>query len=198
MDLLELQKIIETSQHCQRNWDLSKNLPDDVIQTLIYAGTICPSKQNRKFYKLHVITNRNLLNDILGTTKGFGYGDDFLTNPQVLANVLFVYEEDISESYFPAHESHSLPESIIRDVEQSIAISAAYINLTASLLGLKSGFCACIFDNELRKILPVSGRLGLALGVGYPDTNRPRNEHHVNSIIMPVKNKEPIPVLHHT
>ena len=44
-----LEKTIVKSQHCQRNWDLSRSLPEEDIKTLQTAVTQCSSKQNRVF-----------------------------------------------------------------------------------------------------------------------------------------------------
>ena len=59
------------SQHCQRNWDLSRSLPEEDIKTLQTAVTQCSSKQNRVFYKVHFITNRDIIESIYDKTEGF-------------------------------------------------------------------------------------------------------------------------------
>ena len=57
----DIKKAIIRSQHCQRNWDLSKQIPQDDIDLIVYAASNCPSKQNVSFYNLHAITNRDIL-----------------------------------------------------------------------------------------------------------------------------------------
>jgi len=68
-----LEKTIAKSQRCQRNWDLSKEIPTEDISTLKTSVTQCSSKQNRVFYKCKFITNRDIIEKIYKTTGGAGY-----------------------------------------------------------------------------------------------------------------------------
>jgi len=106
-----LKKAIIKSQHCQRNWDLSREIPEEDLDILEFAATQCPSKQNVAHYKLHMITNRELIEKIHAETNGFVYRDTpvgpqphtpegpndpkvkYTTNTQVLANLLIVFED---------------------------------------------------------------------------------------------------------
>ena len=56
-----ISKAIIRSQHCQRNWDLSKSIPKEDLDLLVTAATECPSKQNVAFYKAYFITNRQII-----------------------------------------------------------------------------------------------------------------------------------------
>jgi xanthine dehydrogenase molybdopterin-binding subunit B len=67
----DIKKSIIKSQHCQRNYDLSKAIPQDDLDVLIYAATNCPSKQNIAYYKVHVITNQEVISNIHNMTNGF-------------------------------------------------------------------------------------------------------------------------------
>ena len=60
----QIKKAVIKSQHCQRNWDLSKSMPKEDLDVLVFAATNCPSKQNVSFYKVHVITNRDVIEKI--------------------------------------------------------------------------------------------------------------------------------------
>jgi len=71
-----LEKAITKSQRCQRNWDLSKDIPIEDIKTLKTSVTQCSSKQNRVFYKVKFITNRDMIEKIYKTTGGAGYLSD--------------------------------------------------------------------------------------------------------------------------
>jgi len=106
-----LKKAIIKSQHCQRNWDLTREIPEEDLDILEFAATQCPSKQNVAHYKLHMITNRDLIEKIHAETNGFVYQDTprgpkpytpegpndpnakYTTNTQVLANLLIVFED---------------------------------------------------------------------------------------------------------
>ena len=46
----EIIKAIHRSQHTQRNYDLSKKIPQADLDLIIEAATQCPSKQNIAYY----------------------------------------------------------------------------------------------------------------------------------------------------
>ena len=58
-DHKDLKKSIIKSQHVQRNWDLSREMPEDDIDLLVHAATNCPSKQNFKFYTLSKVSKED-------------------------------------------------------------------------------------------------------------------------------------------
>ena len=53
-------KAIESSQHCQRNWDLDKTIDPEHLEIFKYILKTSPSKQNIAYYKIHFIFNREL------------------------------------------------------------------------------------------------------------------------------------------
>ncbi|SVD69285.1 uncharacterized protein METZ01_LOCUS422139, partial [marine metagenome] len=108
---MELFKAIHRAQHVQRNFDLNKSMPEQDIATIITAASQCPSKQNVAFYKIHAITNRDVIEEIYECTtcdpdsapeaSGSKFGRSFYKsrdqaypeNPQVLGNLVLVFEE---------------------------------------------------------------------------------------------------------
>ena len=66
-----IEKSIHKSQHCQRNWDLSREIPTEDLETIKTAATQCPSKQNESFYKVVFVHDRDTINKIADCTKGF-------------------------------------------------------------------------------------------------------------------------------
>ena len=60
----EIEKSVIRSQHTQRNWDLSKQIPKEDINTMLHAITNCPSKQNIAFSLVNVLT-ADLTSDIV-------------------------------------------------------------------------------------------------------------------------------------
>lgn len=110
----KLENAAEDSQHAQRNYDLSKSLPNVDLQTLIHVATNSPSKQNETHFELQVFTDQNMIRDIYNCTKLFMVRskaenkdltglfseengkiwqnkDRSVTNSQILANALFVF-----------------------------------------------------------------------------------------------------------
>ena len=81
-----LKKSIHKSQHCNRNWDLSKTIPQEDVDLIVESATQCPVKQNLNYYKTHVITDRKKIEDIHKKTVGIQSDKGvMLTNSQTLA-----------------------------------------------------------------------------------------------------------------
>jgi nitroreductase len=106
-----IKKSIQKSQHCNRNWDLTQEMPQADIDLMIEAATQCHTKQNLNHYKTHVITDRAIIEQIEAATAipDFGSEDnDFRgydgvqgydegkgpTNSQLSAHAVFAFVED--------------------------------------------------------------------------------------------------------
>lgn len=208
----DIKKAIEQSQHCQRNWDLSKQIPEEDIETIIAAVTLCPSKQNIAHYKINVITNRELIEAIHENTRGFTINDSYSeTNSQVLANLLLVFEEvplDISTtininrsdetrliaSGQATEETYSL---IKRDRIMSVGIASGYANIISNMMGYNTGYCACFESKPIEKLLNTNNNILLMLGIGFKNENIDRKIHQVRRIVYPAKIKQEIKVTHY-
>ena len=199
-----LERTIAKSQQCNRNWDLSKQIPEDDIKTMKQSVTQCSSKQNRVFYKVLYTQDRDKIEAIHDATDGFAYGivpedGTYLTttNPQVLANTLFVFAKDRDvnmgartrkENDLGIEEARN-SEQGKTDENRAIGIAAGYLTLTANLLGYESGCCQCFDRDKVKSILGED--VFLLMGVGYGDKTRPRKEHHMDpSITFPSFNKK--------
>lgn len=215
MDHTTVSKAIIRSQHCQRNWNLSKEIPEDDLELLITAGTQCPSKQNIAFYKLHFITNREIIEKIHSHTLGFVVRSQpvtqYTTNPQTLANLLVVFEEyfDVSSSKdgnrnAQTRSVHGIQTAENTDLESSkdtlkndqmtaIGIAAGYLNLTSNLLGYSTGCCSCFDSEPIKELLNLEGSPLLLMGIGYKDIDRNRRLHHTDNYQFPTKPKQKIP-----
>jgi nitroreductase len=209
----DLIKAIHRSQHCQRNWDLSKSIPDEDMEVLITAATQCPSKQNIAFYKIHFITNRDIIESIHAKTEGFTTSYNpykATTNSQTLANLLIVIEqndflESLKSDIHRSDESRRFLETGIvdkgaeylwkRDTEMAVGIAAGYLNITASLMGYSTGCCACFDGPAIKEILGLEKEPVLLMGIGFKNPELNRRIHHADhSFIFPTKIKQPIPV----
>lgn len=212
MDSNQLKTAILKSQHTQRNWDLSREVPQEDIDLIITAATQCPSKQNVAYYNIHTITNRTIIELIHDQTDGFTVKYDpyqSVTNSQVLANLLIVIEEveiDTSTGYDAYRNDQSLALSngsiddialsqLERDKNMAVGIATGYINLTASLLGYRTGYCACFDPTGVKKILDLEKYPILLMGIGFRDYNLDRRVHHKDHTYMfPTKSKQEIQV----
>jgi nitroreductase len=213
MDHAEIKKAVIRSQHCQRNWDLEKTIPEDDIDLLTYSVTNCPSKQNIAFYKVHLITNRDVIEEIHSKTAGFKNYEtgDYETNSQTLANLLIAFE---AEDYMSRHSSDKVfrndelwaldngtltdkeKNALERDANMAIGIAAGYINLTASILGYGTGCCACFNEIDVRNVIGCTNPIKLLMGVGFKNSSVNRRVHHKTGFVFPTKTKQEITVNH--
>ena len=197
-----LERTIAKSQRCIRNWDLSKQIPDNDIKTMEQAVTQCSSKQNRVFYKVLHTQDRAKIEAIHTGTDGFTYGfpddkdDNYktTTNPQVLANTLFIFVRD-GEIYNLGNgksEARTAEENDLgikehrndvegkMDEDRAIGVAAGYLTLTANLLGYETGCCNCFTNSVVKDVLGLDEDVFLLMGVGYGDKTRPRREHQMD------------------
>jgi nitroreductase len=175
-----IKKSIHKSQHCNRNWDLSKSIPQEDVDLIIESATQCPVKQNLNYYKTHVITDRDEIEKIHDKTVGIMSDNGvMLTNSQNLANLMLVFTKDTPKMRREQVEEELGDEAptYTEDRLMSIGIASAYVNLTASLLGYETGCCKC-FDGEAISEDVNGEEPLLIMGIGYPDKDRNRLEHH--------------------
>lgn len=198
----DIKKAIIKSQHCQRNWDLTKTIPEEHLEILKTSITQSPSLQNVAFYKVHFIQDRNTIEAVHDCTHGAPYRvtekgklvdpnpkeDDHLyemgdtTQTQVLANLVVVFEEYYKpEDYFKEKRIVDTPKEFDKTV--AVGIASGYLNLTANLLGYETGCCISIDHNKLKDTLNMEGKPLLVMGVGYKDPTRNRRIHQTDSEI---------------
>lgn len=213
MNHRNIKQSIIRSQHCQRNWDLSKEIPKDDLDLLITAGTQCPSKQNIAFYRLHYVTNRNVIEEIHNNTKGFVVRleptPEYTTNTQTLANLLVIFEKytDLNsadnslrndQTRAIASNSSDLEKSLKtleKDRLLAVGVAAGYLNLTANMLGYSTGCCSCFDKDRVKDILNLENDVLLLMGIGFKNKDFNRRISHVdNSYMFPTKVKQPIEV----
>jgi len=201
MELTEssIKKAVIRSQHCQRNWNLEKEIPQEDLQTMVHAITNCPSKQNAAFYNVYTITDRDTIERIHEKTEGFYHRDEekMISNSQTLANVLFVFTNNTEKSnrLNKKRDIYGDNEAIIgRDLHMATGIAAGYLNLTSSLMGYNTGCCACFEGDEIQEILNTEDEIVLLMGVGHKG-DIPRRIHHAdNNLTFPAIPKENIAV----
>ena len=204
----DIRKAVIRSQHCQRNWDLTKEIPQEDLDLLVHAVTNCPSKQNMAFYKVHFITDRNVIEKIHSHTDGFTinyFTGESKTNSQTLANLLLVFEasnplqstEVRNEETFKSKINELTDEdyeNLARDTHVAVGIAAGYSNLTASMLGMNTGCCSCFNPEPIKELIGAKNKLMLLMGIGYKDDTRNRREHHSDEFVFPTKPKQLIEI----
>ena len=230
-DYKDIAKAVNRSQHTQRNYDLSKTIPENDMKALLHSMTDCPSKNNIAFYRVHMITNRDMIDALYETTKGFHFKDkdsgewDTQGNSQVLANLLVLFEalpidlemfENEPEGYTPPngyrnsehymmknHEGGELipyetPKEAMdilkRDQATAIGIASGYLNLTAAMLGYRTGCCTCFVPDQVKEVAGLEHEAFLLMGVGFNNDGKNRREHQKDDFTFHTMKKQPIPV----
>jgi nitroreductase len=198
---LDLKKAIASSQHTQRNWDLSKSIPTEDLEAIVEAATQCPSKQNRAFYKVHVITNRDVIEKMHSKTKGQGMYISkegklsSQTNSQTLANVLLAFEKNPDGMAIKGHPVYGdTADFTQRDTDMAVGIAAGYVNIVSSLMGYQTGCCLCFNGFEVGKAAGIENEVLLLMGIGYNQEGVNRRSHHKEpEYIFDTNHKQTIP-----
>lgn len=194
----KIKKSIFKSQRCQRNWDLNKIIPKEDLDLIVTSATECPTKQNIEFYNLHVIQDRDIIEDIHDKTYFENDNQEGRTNPQVLANALLVFSKNKLENSKNQENVNNVngnmtsndEVTVEEDLHQSIGIAAGFVNLTASMLDYETGCCKCFDAQEVKRILNTEFDPVLLMGVGIKDSTKNRRQHHITDDMVPSFNKK--------
>jgi nitroreductase len=127
MDKEYLKNILNTSQRCQRNWDLSKTIPKEDIDIMIHAIKSSPSKQNERHFKVSVITDYDQRYQIYNDTDNFAHGEDginiekfpngeinYKRQSQLMGHLLFVFSR-AKNDLFRGGESYAGGDNVVKD-----------------------------------------------------------------------------------
>lgn len=205
----EIKNAVDISQRAQRNYDLSKSILDEDLDTLIYAAINSPSKQNETHYQLKIYTDQNKIKEIYNCTKRFSLikdeedrknsfkedvngvfwqnEDTSVHNSQILSNVLFVYIDDDGKprggnSSIAKNNINIYSESVNNYKNQknySIGISVGQLTLSAALLGYKTGICSAFNPNAIQKVINTNKEVKLLVGIGYENQDVDRRLHAI-------------------
>ena len=205
----DIYKAVHRAQHVQRNWNLEATMPENDVEIILEAAQQATSKQNRAFYKVHAVQNREIIEQIHHWTRGFGTNDGRITtNPQTLAHLVLVFEKYDDPKHLPkVRHNHKWMKQelndenyraqLLRDQHMAVGVAAGAINITAAMMGYGTGCCACFDYDNIQSILGLDDQALLIMGIGIPG-NKNRRVHHLDdSITFPTFKKEPIEVVTH-
>jgi nitroreductase len=197
----KIKNAIDNSQRAQRNYDLSCTVSKSDLETLIYVAKNSPSKQNEIHYKIKVYTDQSVIRQIYNCTKLFSlpsskpiaevkdgkiWQDENTSvhNSQILANVLFVYEDDEGPARGGSHklaqqnpEEQMLNAFYIENKAYSVGVSVGQLILSANLLGYKTGVCSAFHQDKVAEIIKSDKVPKLLVGIGYENVGVNRRWH---------------------
>jgi nitroreductase len=195
-------KSVVKAQHCQRNWDLEKEIPQEDLDLMVHCITQCPSKQNMDFYEVYVIQDREIQEQIYEVSDTF---EKKRKNPQLLANVLFVFVEkeptklrtkQARDLWLTEDKQFKDWKQYHKDQNQAVGVAAGFLNMVATSLGYSTGCNTCMDLEAVAKIMLLSDEKKpiLAMGVGFKDTERNRRMEHMTDQKITSFQKVDIPV----
>ena len=187
-DLERERKAIDVARRCQRNWDYSKSVSDEHIEHWIYLATHAPSKQDESFFDLYVVTDREKIDYLYrehswGFTMLPGLKDWVSRNPQMGANVLFIFNRKMDENDIRNNEKDGSvrdPNASSRwnNAYTSIGIASGIVAFSAAQMGYTIGYGKnfgfieqpTYSQDVWGEVLGIEGenRLTYSLGIGYP------------------------------
>jgi hypothetical protein len=187
MDREHLKLSQQNSQRCQRNWDLSKSISNEDMELLKNSIVNSPAKQNEEYYSVTFITDRGIIESIYKNTINTMENciPEYNLNPQVLANLLVLFSGKTPKTFRNPPEDYI---DITAQQNLAVGIASGQLILTANLLDLKTGFCACFDGIEIGNIINVDNPL-LLIGIGYPDESKSRIQDHNLKRLHPTFNK---------
>lgn len=191
MEKTKLLTAVTNSQHCQRNWDLSKNVDTETIEWLMEVGYNTPTKQNLDTFEVVCIKDRSIIQQFSKAATNPDYNSNLLSknlklqmkkgrnqNPQTDANLLFLFFHKPTERTSDIRQLREGgdPEDqnkYLRNTSFEMGLSAGAIAIAANSIGMRSGFCRCMYHDILpQDILSQynldKSNLEIMLGVGYP------------------------------
>ena len=171
----EIKSAIDVCKKAQRNYDLTKPVSEEDLETLIYVAANSPSKQNETHFSLRVYTDPKIIRGIYNLTELFTFQTNTqtdkiftdttkkfetdhryaVTNSQILAPVVFVYCDETKNIRSGTHivatsgkATQIAIDTLNEQKNMSIGISSGQLVMAAALLGYKTGYCSA-FERDV-------------------------------------------------
>ncbi len=192
----EIKGVLPVANNNQRNWDLSKPIPDEHLQFFKQVVYESPRQENNTYYNVHFITNRELIEKIYDNSEGSGpasshpaWGnstprDDDMKEPQVLSNLLVIFEENIDHGQLTGYMDdvgESLREEIERDKFLAMGNAAGMLVAYAIQLGYKTGYNICLNDENrmtIEHIMELDNKPSYMVSIGHGNEGVDHKRHH--------------------
>tara|TARA_B100001287_G_C22627680_1_gene503404 strand:+ start:359 stop:1147 length:789 start_codon:yes stop_codon:yes gene_type:complete len=208
MDMDKEKDYIKTIQRCQRNWDLSKEIPQEHINHWLWIAQNAPSKQHEAYYDVYFIRKPEVIKEMLDYTWGFTAtphpGDPTLPpscwkNPQMGANFYMCFVSKFPDTMrnFNADGTGRSPEHANRrdNCLASIGMAMGLVARSAAEMGYVTGFnknMSAPPDKEYwfkrlniaEDISNGTKQLEYGIGIGYPQQGRNHNESDEHEVMI--------------
>lgn len=188
-------RIMQHMQQCQRNWDLSKTIPQDGIDYLLWIAQNAPTKQHEAYFDIHWSTDRETIEYLYQ----FSWGSTHRKNPpamwrnsQMNANLYMIFVCKVPDTMYNCNNDGTLQdpfgESRWENAIVSVGMAMGLVMRAANKMGLRTGpnkvkDLGPDYNYEWEKKLGIyedvkagRKRLFYGLGIGIPNEGRPRWE----------------------
>jgi len=202
MDISKEKDYIKTIQKCQRNWDLSKTIPQEHMDHWLWIAQNAPSKQYEAYYDVYFIRKPEVIQEMLGYTWGFTATTNppsCWRNPQMGANFYMCFVSkypDTMRNYNTDGTGRSPEYEGRRDnCMASIGIAMGLVARSAAEMGYATGFNKNMSsppDKEhwwkrlgiLDGVNNGTKQLEYGIGIGFAQPNRDHTESDEDSVMI--------------
>ena len=190
----EEKEILREIQQCQRNWDHSHEMHQEVVDYLLWTADNSPSKQHEGYFDLYWTKDRKVLDELSEYTWGTTHSRNppsTWRNSQMNANlyILWVAKEPWTQLNCNADGTLKSNDKAARweNAYVSIGISLGLTMRAAAKIGYKTGANKSHGDlngNDfwekrlgiLEDVKKGTKKIAYGLGVGHPQKGKPRWE----------------------
>ena len=188
---MERNAAIEYTNHSQRNWDHTQQLPPEDVDLILSVAKGMPTKQNLPYYKVLYSVDRRFIERVHDLSIDPHNPKSIGKNTQTLAHLLVIWLDNrqlLDATLDKQVESGGVLPVSIREAREewnnnyimSVGVSAGATSLFANQLGYRTGFCQCYDTDSINKILSEEYGIeekikGTILGIGIPNHRYKRN-----------------------
>lgn len=188
----ENNRVIRSTQKCQRNWDHSKRINQKIVDHLLWVACNAPSKQYEAYYDVYYSTDRDTIQEMSRYTWGCTHHREppsTWRNSQANANMYMVFVAKEPETQQNCHQDGSLKENSEsarwENGYVSVGIAMGQVMYVANQLGLVTGANKShgdmngdnYWENKLgilRDVIAGRKKITYGIGIGYGQGWRPR------------------------
>jgi len=179
MNIEDLILASSNAEHCQRNWDRTRTVPEDHVNALIEIATNMPTKANEAYYKLVVSTDPTINRKFYNVAIDPDNPNTINRNSQVDAPVVFTWFEVKPEGITEDTNRLGHYDPWLLNSRTAMGISSGAVALAANAMGYRTGYNQCFAADDIIDImLEATGETDrllfekphYQLGIGFPNT----------------------------
>ena len=186
--------IVRNMQKCQRNWDYSQPVSDELADYLLWHAENSPSKQHEAYYDVYWSNDRNVIDECSKYTWGSTHSrtpPSTWRNTQANANMYMLFVAKEPETQLNCHSDGTPKENkdTVRweNAYVSIGIAMGLVMRAANAIGLVTGCNKShgdlngdmFWERKLgieEDVLAGRKKIAYGIGIGHPQHDRPRWE----------------------